>query len=534
MILSFLGAAHEVTGSCFLLEACGKKLIVDCGMKQGEDAYDAQTDLPFVASDIDYVLVTHAHIDHTGRLPLMSKLGFEGTVLATKATADLCNIMLRDSAHIQEFEVEWKNRKAQRAGEPLIEPLYTTEDAVAVCELFEPCSYQEPVALCDGITVRFVDAGHLLGSASIEVTLEEEGQRRVIVFSGDIGNLNQPIIKDPTYLTKADYVVMESTYGDRNHQIEKTDHIKTLADIINTTFARGGNVVIPSFAVGRTQELLYFLRFIKELGMVKINPDFKVYVDSPMAVEATQVFRANVLDCFDKEAMELIQGGVNPLSFRGLETSVSPADSMAINLDNSPKVIISASGMCDAGRIKHHLKHNLWKSKNTVLFVGYQSMGTLGRYILEGAKTVKLFGETIDVKAEILKMPGMSGHADQDGLLVWVKSFTPNPTKVFVAHGSLEASDTFATMLRDDLRIPAETPNFKAKYDLLTGACVDQGEAYQKLTRRRKSKPGGAQERLLEAVARLAALVDRSKGRPNKELAKLANQITDLIDKWES
>lgn len=425
--------------------------------------------------------------------------------------------------------MEWKNRKAQRAGEPLIKPLYTTQDAIDICEKFEPCPYQQSVALCDGISARFVDAGHLLGSSSIEITLEEDGQRRVIVFSGDIGNLDQPIIKDPTYLTQADYVVMESTYGDRNHEMEKTDHIKVLADIINTTFARGGNVVIPSFAVGRTQELLYFLRYVKELGLVKINPEFKVYVDSPMAVEATQVFRGNVMDCFDSEAMALISGGVNPL----LETSVSPQDSMAINFDASPKVIISASGMCDAGRIKHHLKHNLWKSKNTVLFVGYQSIGTLGRHILEGAKSVKLFGETIDVRAEILKMPGMSGHADQSGLLRWVSAFTPHPTKVFVAHGSKEVSDFFAEMLRTNLKIPSEAPNFRSQYDLSTGACIQQGEAYQKVARRRKAKVGGAYERLLAVVARLVAVVDRSKGRPNKELAKLADQITALIEKWE-
>ncbi len=533
MILRFLGAAHEVTGSCFMLEACGKKIIIDCGLKQGEDASATQSELPFMPSTIDFVLVTHAHIDHTGRLPLMSKQGFRGTVLATKATAELCNIMLRDSAHIQEFEVEWKNRKAQRAGTPLTDPLYTMEDAVAICQRFQPCSYEETVELCPGIVVRFVDAGHLLGSSSIEVTLEEDGERRTIVFSGDIGNLNQPIIKDPTYLTKADYVVMESTYGDRNHVGEKIDHVNDLADIINNTFARGGNLVIPSFAVGRTQELLYFLRYIKELGLVKHHPDFKVYVDSPMAVEATQVFRGNVLDCFDKEAMELISAGVNPLSFRGLETSVSTDDSVAINFDPNPKVIISASGMCDAGRIKHHLKHNLWKSQNTILFVGYQSMGSLGRYILEGAKTVKLFGESIDVKAEILKMPGMSGHADQSGLLRWVSAFVPHPAKVFVAHGSKEVSDFFAEMLRNDLKIPAEAPNFKSCYDLLTGACIESGEPYQKISKSRKPKTSGAYKRLLDAVALLTAVVEQGKGRPNKELARLADQIINIIQKWE-
>lgn len=533
MKLSFLGAAHEVTGSCFLLDACGKKIIIDCGMKQGEDADDSQGEFPFVPSDMDFVLVTHAHIDHTGRLPLMSKQGFKGTVYATKATTDLCNIMLRDSAHIQEFEVEWKNRKANRAGEPLIEPLYTTADAVTICDAFVPCGYEESLVLCDGISVRFIDAGHLLGSASIEITVQEQDEERVIVFSGDIGNLDQPILKDPTYLTKAHYVVMESTYGDRNHTVEKVDHVSTLADILNTTFARGGNVVIPSFAVGRTQELLYFLRFIKELGLVKSNPEFKVYVDSPMAVEATQVFRANVIDCFDTEAMELISSGVNPLSFRGLETSASSEDSKTINEDTIPKVIISTSGMCNAGRIKHHLKHNLWRPESTILFVGYQSIGTLGRSILDGAKSVKIFGESIDVKAQIMKMPGMSGHADQAGLLQWISSFAPHPTKVFVAHGSMEVSNFFANMLQDDLQISALAPNFKSQYDLMTGQCIDQGISYEQISKKHKKSDHTAYTKLLAVVARLTALVNHSQNRPNKELNKLTNQITDIINKWD-
>lgn len=535
MVLSFLGAAHEVTGSCFCLNACGKKILVDCGMKQGEDNTDDQKNLPFVPGLIDYVLVTHAHIDHTGRLPLLYKYGFHGQVVATRATTDLCNIMLRDSAHIQEFEAEWKNRKAERAGREPVEPMYGMADAEGILSMFQPCEYGERFELTPGVTLRFIDAGHLLGSASIEVTVEEQGESRTIVFSGDIGNTNQPILKDPTYLTQADYVVMESTYGDRNHQQAKVDYVADLAAIIDRTFARGGNLIIPSFAVGRTQELLYFIRHIKELGLVKHNPNFSVYVDSPLAVEATQVFRRNVLDCFDGEAMELIKGGVNPLSFTGLRTSVSSDDSKAINFDTECKVIISASGMCDAGRIKHHLKHNLWKSENTILFVGYQSVGTLGRMLLDGAKTAKIFGDTIDVRAEITRMHGMSGHADQTGLLKWIRTFDPKPQRVFVAHGAKEVSDSFAAMLREQFKIPAEAPNFKAEYDLLTGACLNPGEEYQA-----KLYPAASQKRtdgifarLLAAANRLLAIVQRYSGRPNKEVAKFADQITALCDKWD-
>lgn len=531
MKLSFLGAAHEVTGSCYCLTACGKKLLVDCGLQQGEDESDNQT-LPFVPGQIDYVLLTHAHIDHSGRLPLLYKYGFHGQVICTKATADLCGIMLRDSAHIQEFEAEWKNRKGVRAGKEPVEPLYTMADAEGILSLFAPCDYEQRVEVSQGITVRFVDVGHLLGSASIQVELTEGGQTRTVAFSGDIGNLNQPIIKDPSYLTQADYVVMESTYGNRNHDRVKVDHAALLAEIINRTFARGGNLVIPSFAVGRTQELLYFLRKIKEEGMVKGFPDFAVYIDSPLAVEATQVFKTNVAQCFDDEAMELVKRGVNPLSFPGLKTSVTSDDSKAINFDQTRKVIISASGMCDAGRIKHHLKHNLWKSENTVLFVGYQSAGTLGRMLVDGASTVKIFGEVIDVHAEITKMPGMSGHADQDGLIRWVGAFTPAPQRVFVSHGAYEVSEGFAQLLRERFALAAEAPNFGAEYDLLTGACLQAGEPYQ-LKQQQKRKANSIFTRLLAAVSRLTAVSQRYSERPNKEIAKFADQLNALCDKFD-
>ncbi|MEG2088065.1 MAG: MBL fold metallo-hydrolase [Angelakisella sp.] len=531
MVLSFLGAAHEVTGSCYCLTACGKKLLIDCGMQQGEDESDNQT-LPFVPGEVDYVLLTHSHIDHSGRLPLLYKYGFHGQLICTKATADLCGIMLRDSAHIQEFEAEWKNRKGERAGRDPIEPLYTTADAEGILSMLAPCDYEETVMVTPGITARFVDVGHLLGSASIEITITEEGQRRVIAFSGDIGNLHQPILKDPSYLTKADYVVMESTYGDRNHDKLEVDHVGQLAEIIDRTFARGGNLVIPSFAVGRTQELLYFIRKIKEEGLVKHHPEFAVYVDSPLAVEATQIFKTHVTACFDEEAMALVNRGVNPLSFPGLKTSVTSEDSKAINFDTTCKVIISASGMCDAGRIKHHLKHNLWKNENTILFVGYQSVGTMGRMLLDGAKTVKIFSEIIDVRAEITKMSGMSGHADQAGLIKWIRSFDPAPQKVFVSHGAYEVSESFAQLLREQFSLVAEVPNFRSEFDLLTGACLSTGEPYRAKLQATK-KADSIFARLLAAVARLTAVAQRYRERPNKEIAKFSDQLNSLCDKWE-
>lgn len=416
MKLMFIGADHEVTGSCHYVEACGKRFLVDYGMEQGKNVYE-NAELPVNPSEIDFVLLTHAHIDHSGLLPLLYANGFRGSVIATKATKDLCDIMLRDSAHIQEFEAEWKNRKARRSGKPEEPPLYTMDDAVSVMEQFKGCQYNEKLEVSRGISVRFTDIGHLLGSASIEVWLTEADTQKKIVFSGDIGNNNQPLIKDPHYTESADYVVMESTYGDRFHE-SHPDYVGELAGLIQKTFDRGGNVVIPSFAVGRTQELLYYIRQIKEERRVKNHGDFAVYVDSPLAVEATNVFQENIHDTFDEDAMALINQGINPITFSNLKLSITSNDSKAINFDEERKVIISASGMCEAGRIRHHLKHNLWKPENTIVFVGYQAYGTLGRALVEGAKEVRLFSETIKVEADVVRLEGMSGHADKKGLSV--------------------------------------------------------------------------------------------------------------------
>ncbi|HWT26353.1 MAG TPA: MBL fold metallo-hydrolase, partial [Mobilitalea sp.] len=421
MRLTFLGAAHEVTGSCFFLEACGKNILIDCGMEQGKDMYENQ-EIPVASADIDAVLLTHAHIDHSGKLPLLYTEGFRGSIHATSATSALCDIMLRDSAHIQMAEAEWKNRKGKRSGNEQAVPIYDMEAAMATTRLFIPHEYNDKYPLYDGIEIRFIDVGHLLGSASIEVWITENGVTKKVVFSGDIGNSNQPLISNPHYIEEADYVVMESTYGDRSHG-ERPDYIKELTNIIQTTFDRGGNVVIPSFAVGRTQVLLYHLRKIKDDHLVKGHGNFKVYVDSPLAVEATQIFHEHMLGYFDEEAMNLVNKGVNPLSFPGLCTSITSDESKTINFDEEPKVIISASGMCEAGRIRHHLKHNLWKENSTILFVGYQAVGTLGRMLLEGAKEVKLFGEPIQVAAQIMQLGGVSGQADREGLIKWLTSF---------------------------------------------------------------------------------------------------------------
>lgn len=532
MKLFFSGAAHEVTGSKHYLEAAGKKILIDCGMEQGKNLYENQ-EIPVPASDVDYVFLTHAHIDHSGMLPLLYNQGFKGSVYTTEATQQLCQIMLLDSAHIQEFEAEWKNRKGKRAGIPPIVPIYTTEDAVGILQYFVPCRYEEKIQVCEGIEIRFVDAGHLLGSASIEVWVTEQGVTKKLVFSGDIGNTNQPIIKNPHYIKDADYVIMESTYGDRSHG-PRPDYIKELTAIIQRTFDRGGNVVIPSFAVGRTQEMLYFIRQIKAEGLVKNHDNFEVYVDSPLAVEATNVFNRSVPGYYDDDAMALIKQGINPISFPGLKTAVTSDDSIAINVSTTPKVIISASGMCDAGRIRHHLKHNLWRPECTVLIVGYQAYNTLGRSLIEGAEYCKLFGETIEIRAEIKQLQGISGHADKNGLLNWVKAFSPKPEMVFVVHGEDTVCDDFTACLNEEYQIPAFAPFSGALFDLATGAWIKEGlkipVSAEKPAAKRKSD---MYTRLIEAGKRLMQVIYHNEGGANKDLAKFISQINSLCDKWD-
>lgn len=534
MKLTFIGADHEVTGSCHLIEACGKNILVDCGMEQGLDLYENQ-EIPIAAGEIDFVLLTHAHIDHSGKIPLLCKQGFHGDIVTTFGTSDLCNIMLRDSAHIQEFEAEWRNRKARRSGGEFFEPLYTMEHAEAAIKLLYPCDYEQRITLCDGIEVRFTDVGHLLGSAAIEMWITEDGETRKIVFSGDVGNLDQPIIKDPKTIKEADYVVIESTYGNRTHGEEHPDYVGEFTRILRETFAKGGNVVIPSFAVGRTQELLYFIREIKEKNLIPEYPKFEVYVDSPLAIEATNVFHKNVQSCFDEEAMTLVRKGINPLLFPGLRTTITSDESKMINFNDDPKVIISASGMCEAGRIRHHLKHNLWRSECTICFVGYQAVGTLGRKLIEGAECVKLFGETVEVNAKIETLKGISGHADMNGLLQWLSGFEKPVRHVFVVHGEDTVTDEFAQTVTEQFDYPAFAPFSGGCVDLLTGEILSEGirEPVKLVEKPAKAKKHAAFERVIAAAKRLLNVVYKNEGLANKELAKFETQIQNLADKWD-
>ena len=534
MKLSFYGADQCVTGSCHCLEVNGRRILVDCGLQQGRDEVSNDA-FPFAANDIDFVLVTHAHIDHTGRIPMLVKQGFQGRIVATRLTADLMDIMLQDSAHIQESDAEWKNRKAERSGAPRVEPLYTIEDAQRVSQYMTTCEYNQPLDLCEGVRVEFVDAGHLLGSASILVTATEGGITKQIVFSGDIGNVDQPIIRDPTYLTGADYVVMESTYGDRNHT-EVWSYTDDLAKIIDETIAKGGNVVIPSFAVGRTQEMLYFIREIKEKGLVTGHGNFPVYIDSPLAIEATRIFQNTDEECYDTETRALLDANINPIQFPGLRVSITSDESRMINADPVPKVILSASGMCEAGRIRHHLKHNLWRPECTILFVGYQAVGTLGRTLIDGATTVKLFGETIEVQADICQLTGLSGHADKDGLLRWVNSFEPKPKRVFIVHGNDEVEDIFAQTLKEQ-GFTASAPYNGEQWGIgAEGAvCIKEGNRVHIEHRLGESASRAATvfQRLVNAGKRLLRVIEHNEGGANKDLAKFADQINALCDKWD-
>lgn len=531
MKLTFIGAAHEVTGSCHCLEVGGKYILVDYGMEQGVNVYE-NAKLPVEEACVDYVLLTHAHVDHSGMLPLLYARGFRGQVFTTEASADLCEIMLRDCAHIQAMEAEWKNRKAKRsAGAQKIEPDYTMEDAEGLIKRIVPCHYNQIIDLCEGVKVRFTDIGHLLGSASIEVWVAEGNSQKKIVFSGDIGNKSQPLLKDPSFTEEADYVVMESTYGDRLHGEEKPDHVAELAQIIQETFDKGGNVVIPSFAVGRTQEILYFIRKIKGDELIKGHGNFPVYVDSPMAVRATSIFQDNKRECFDKDAMELVNKGINPISFPGLKLSITSDESKAINFEETPKVIISASGMCEAGRIRHHLKHNLWRPESTILFVGYQSAGTLGRIIIEGAEEVKLFGEPIQIRARICRLSGLSGHADKNGLIEWVSAFKEKPRKVFVVHGEDSVCTSFAECLMVEHGIKAYAPYSGTVFNLASGKLEYEGLPV--VLKKREKTVTSVYARLLAAGQRLLAVIKKNEGGSNKDLARFADQITSLCDKWE-
>jgi len=538
MKIQFIGATHEVTGSCTLLEVGGKIYMVDCGMEQGADIFE-NVPIPVNPATIEAVFLTHAHIDHSGMLPKLYKDGFRGRIYSTRETANLCNIMLRDSAHIQESEAEWRSRKAERAGGEKVLPVYDTRDAEGAIRQFRPVAYGEMLQAGEGITVRFTDVGHLLGSACIELWLTEGEENRKIVFSGDVGNTNQPIINDPKTVEEADYLVIESTYGDRLHEkYENTLDDKSavavsrLATYIQMALDAGGNLVIPSFAVGRTQEMLYAIREIKQKGLVKGHEGFPVYVDSPLAVEATGIFLQCDLSCLDEKTMELVTQGINPIWSPGVTLSVTSEESKQINFDSRPKVIISASGMCEAGRIRHHLKHNLWRAESVVLFVGYQAEGSLGRKLQDGARSVKLFGEEIAVNATIATLHGTSGHADRDGLLNWLAGFREKPGMVFVNHGDDGACMAFRKRL-EDMGYRAEAPYSGTEYDLISGKMTVFTDGIRiKKQPRMDNRAKQIYDELVAAAEVLLALVKGRKGRTNKDNSKLRDQILNLIEKW--
>lgn len=453
MKIKFCGASTGVTGSCHLLTSGEHKILLDCGQFQGGKAQDALNyeKFPFEPSEIECVVLSHAHIDHCGRLPLLTKRGFEGKIYCTDATADLLSVMLKDSAYIHEKETEWKNRKAERAGREQVEPLYTIEDAEKTLSLVSPILYDQQIEINSDMKIVFNDAGHILGSAITELWVTEDDKESKIVFSGDLGMEGRPILRDPTYIKKADYVIMETTYGNRIHK-ELGSGVEKLIEIILNTTRRGGNVVIPSFAVGRTQELIYELnRFYDSNNEYRKELDkIFVYIDSPMATTATEIFRRNA-QVFDEETREYILKGDNPLEFKNLKFTRSSKESQDLNFNKEPKIIISASGMCEAGRIRHHLKHNLWNPKNSIVFVGYQGQGTLGRSLVEGIKMVTLFGEGIQVNAEIHNLEGFSGHADQNGLFAWLAHFEQKPKQIFLVHGEEESKKDFAKLVNEKL-----------------------------------------------------------------------------------
>ena len=471
MKITFFGAARGVTGSCHMIEASGKKFLVDCGLYQGtltEQILNYEP-FPFDVNDIDFVILSHAHIDHSGRIPKLFVNGYKNPVYATPATRDLCTVMLPDSGHIQEKEIEWVNRKRMRAGKKPEPAMYTAKDGLDSCDLIEPLDYGKTKVIDENISFKFIDAGHMLGSAIVEIWIKEGEKTEKIVFSGDLGNDENPIIRSPEQVEDADYLVLESTYGDRLHgSIE--DQSKEFIDVILKTIRRGGNVVIPSFAVGRTQEILFELnqyvsknldngKYIEELAAVP------VVVDSPLAKNATEIFEDNY-DCYNEDALSYLLTGDNPIGFRNLRFTASADESRAINEDPTPKIIISASGMCEAGRIKHHLKHNLWRPESTILFVGYQAEGTLGRRILSGEKTVKIFGEEIGVHAEIVKLDAFSGHADQKGLLDFVDGITSKPKRIFLVHGEYEGQQVLAQVIKSRFGIDTVIPERSEKYYL--------------------------------------------------------------------
>lgn len=541
MKLTFIGACHEVTGSCTLLQFYNLNILIDAGMKQGTDILES-AELPVSPEKIDYILLTHAHIDHSGNIPFLYKQGFRGKVICTHGTKDLCEIMLRDSAYIQMSDAEWLNKHNKRSGKEEVKPLYDINDAEGALKVFDSIDYETCYIIFaneykNRLEVVFKDAGHLLGSASIKIELYD-GYNKLnsIVFSGDIGNENMPLIKNPSYFKNADYIVMESTYGNRIHE-KPSDYVTLLANIIQRTFDRGGDLIIPSFAVGRAQELLYFIREIKEKKLIKNHDHFKVYLDSPLSNQATEIYDKSVLSYCNDETANLIKNGINPIVFNDLIRTSSIEESMSILNINEPKVIISASGMCDAGRIRHHLKHSLWRSECTVMFVGYQAIGTLGRIILDGVSKVKIFGEEIKVSAEIVSFPGISAHADKNGLLKWISALQNKPKKVFMVHGDDEAATDFADTLKDDYGYDAIVPFSGSEFNLITGEFEYIAPPKISSTNNNSNYSSSYSKvfsKLLDTYEYLGEVINLYENGANKDIEKFRMQLSDLIERWDN
>ena len=449
MELQFWGAAQTVTGSMHLLRVNGSNILLDCGLYHGrrKEAFERNRNFPFDPTDIDVLIVSHAHIDHTGNIPTLVKQGYDGPIWATSATRDLCAIMLRDSAHIQESDVAYVNKKRARRGQKLFEPLYTQADALDALTLFQSIGYERPFEVVPGVQARYREAGHVLGSASITLDIDENGKKKRLVFSGDIGRKNLPILRDPQPVDGADFIIMESTYGQRYHESPGQAQAQ-LKETVLTAIKNKGKVIIPSFAVGRTQEIVYALHQLLEHNEI---PEIDVFVDSPLAVNATEIFRLHP-EVYDRETIDFLNdtGSRDPFGFEGVKYVRSVEESKALNDYHQPAVIISASGMCESGRILHHLKNNITDPRNTVLFVGYQAENTLGRKILDGQPVVSIFGDEYEVKARIIKIAGYSAHADHNGLLAWLQAAQArgNPQKLFLVHGELDSANALAEAAR--------------------------------------------------------------------------------------
>jgi metallo-beta-lactamase family protein len=533
MKITFLGAAKLVTGSNYLIETKNSKFLMDCGLFQGSKSISRMNYQPFGFNpeEIDFMVLSHAHMDHSGRIPKLIKEGFRGSIYCTKATADLCSVMLPDSGHIQEMETKWDNRKRKRSGGKLRKPLYTVKEAEESLNYFKPVLYDQDVKINEEITVRFRDAGHILGSAIIELWIKEDDKYTKIVFSGDLGRRDRPILRDPTLIQEADYIIVESTYGNKLHH-SSGDDTKKLISIINNTVKRGGNIVIPSFAIERAQDIIYELNKYyeedvetKDKGFLKVP----VYVDSPLTSSATEIFKRNP-DCFDEKALEIIRTGDNPLDFRNLRFTRSVEESKQINTTPESKVIISASGMCTAGRIKHHLKHNLWRSESSIVFVGYQANGTLGRRLKEGEKIVKLFGEEIKVNAEIYSLEGFSGHADKEGIIWWLKGFKNKPKKMFVVHGEEEATKEMSEKIEEELNIKTHIPELGESL-VIEGETVVYGEKVE-LEKRIKDYnevEENIEQLKLKLLPILKSLEYKTDNRfDDEELIKIKNKLIEL------